>query len=136
MTHTHTHQLSHVSLSFFFLSLSLSFFRLLSSFPHSISFFMSPALPPSLHLSLSPHISSPSTSFLSPPFHSPFISPSPPLSLWQFSPIVAGMRLLSSLSRSLSLFLSLLLLSLFDTVNKQVEVAVIVDASAEVPGNE
>lgn len=41
---------------------------------------------------------------------------------------------LFSLSSPLSV--SLLLLSLFDTVNKQVELAVIVDASAEVPGNE
>lgn len=84
-------------------------FCLLSSFPHSISLFILPALPLSPHLSLSLshltfHLLLP---LPPPPLHSPFISLSPPLSFWQFPPIVAGIPLLSSLTLSSSLFLSL-----------------------------
>lgn len=111
-------------------------FCLLSSSPRSISLFMLPALPPSPHLSLTSHFISFYVFSFFLLFHSLSSLYHPPLSLWQFSPIVAGMQLLSPLALSSSLSLSLLLLSLFDTVNKQVEVAVIVDASAEVPGNE
>lgn len=105
----------------------------LSSFPRPISLFMLPSRPPSPYLSIASHFIF-YLFFFPSPFLSAFSSLSPPLSLWQFSPIAAGKRLLSS--PALSSSLSLLLLSLFDTVNKQVEVAVVVDASAEVPGNE
>ncbi len=80
----------------------LSFvFCLLSSSPRLVSLFMLPALPPSLHPShLTFHLLLLFLFF--PPFSLPFISLSPPLSLWQFSPIVAGMQLLSSPSPSFS----------------------------------
>lgn len=104
-------------------------FCLLSSFPRTMSLFMLPAR------SLSPHFSHLT-------FHPPPATPTPLSSLYH--PLCHRGNFLPSwqacnccpLSLSSPLSVSLLLLSLFDTVNKQVELAVIVDASAEVPGNE
>lgn len=100
--------------------------------------FFYPTFAPSLSLCRLVFIPYHSFPLLHPPpfFNTAFISLSPSLSLWQFSPTVAGMQLLSSLTSPLPLWCLPLLLSLFDTVNKQVGVAVIVDASAQAAGNE
>lgn len=107
----------------------------LSSFPRPISLFMLSSLPSS------PHLTSHFIFYL-------FFSLPPLLSLLSalYHPFCHCSNFLPSrqacdccplpLSLPLILSLSLLLLSLFDTVNKQVEVAVVVDAAAEVPGNE
>lgn len=106
------------------------------------SSFLSPFIFPSHDVSLYVARSFSLTTFLSPHISSPPPTPTPLSSLYH--PLCHRGNFLPSwqacnccpLSLSSPLSVSLLLLSLFDTVNKQVELAVIVDASAEVPGNE
>lgn len=106
------------------------------------SSFLSPFIFPSHDVSLYVARSFSLTTFLSPHISSPPATPTPLSSLYH--PLCHRGNFLPSwqacnccpLSLSSPLSVSLLLLSLFDTINKQVELAVIVDASAEVPGNE